>query len=105
MLQFMQRSSAHGAICLKTTFVSEARKAVRTCSPWEVHTKSPLVMLWSDAYGRSVLATWAQVPYGFSKGHLRIPYGPVRMTYWLGNTHTISRADCAEPASDLYEAR
>ena len=106
----MQRSSAHGAICLKPFVVNEAWKAVRTCSPWEVHTKSPscdaVVRCIRVVYGRSgVLPTWTQVPYGFRKVHIWVPYGSVRMTYRLGNIHTISRAGSTEPASGLYEAR
>ena len=59
------------------------------------------------ALGRAhiVLATWTQVPYGFRKVHIRVPYGPVGMAYRLGSTHTICRAGCTEPASGLYEAR
>ena len=89
----MQRSSAHGAIGLKTSVVSEAWKAVRTCTPWELHTKSSfcddVVRCIRAVNGRpGVLATWTQdpvsVPYGFRKVHMQVLYWSVRMTYRLG---------------------
>ena len=45
------------------------------------------------------------VLYGFRKVHIRVPYGSVRMTYRVGNTHMIFLRGCTEPASGLYEAR
>ena len=76
-------------------FVSEAWKAVRICTPWEVHTKSSSydgVVRCIRAVNRrpGVLATWTQnpvsVPYGFRKVHIQVLHWSVRMTYWLGNT-------------------
>ena len=63
----MQRSSANWSICLKTSVVSAAFKAVRTCTPWEVLTKSStcdgVVRCKRAVNGRpGVLATWTQDP-------------------------------------------
>ena len=68
-----------------SSVISEIWKAVRTYSPWEVHTIS--------------LSCYVLVRC------IRTPYGSVRMTYRLGNTHTISRAGCTVPTSGLPEAR
>ena len=74
----MKPSSARGAICLKTSVVSEAWKAVRTCNRGKSIRNRPLVMLWSDAYGRSmdVLVFWLFWPHG-----RKYPTGSVRCTY------------------------
>ena len=76
-------------------FLSEAWKSVRTCSPWEVHTKSLSCDqmntggLWASW---CILATWTQelvrVSYGFRKIHT----GPCGCTGLEIPTWSICRA-------------
>ena len=80
---------------LQNFFVSEAWKAIRTCTTWEVHTESSscgaVVRCMRAVSGRrGVLAAWTQEPvsvsYGVRKVHIQILYWSVRKTYRLGNT-------------------
>ena len=87
-------------------FRREAWKAVRTCSPWEVHIKSSScdqMNIWS----MGVLVYFGHMDAITCKCILRVPYcpyGSVR-TYRLENTHMINLRGCTEPAIGLYEAR
>ena len=94
----MQRSSAHGAICLKNSVVSEAWKAKTPVAREKSIQNHSSVMLSSDAYVRSI-GVWCfgHMDARTRKCTLLVPSGAQ-----MGNTHTISCAGCTEPASGLY---
>ena len=83
-------------------FLSEAWKAVRACSPWEVHTKSLSCdqmntgSLWASW---CILATWTQELVSVSYGFRMVHTGPCGRIGLETPTVMINLPGCTEPAS------